>query len=96
MHYVGTSYYTAERLREALQVSTEHGYGCYESLQPPYKLVNRADYEREIEALCLQEGLGVIPYSSLASGFLTGKYRAGKEVLATPRDQPIQERYMLI
>jgi aryl-alcohol dehydrogenase-like predicted oxidoreductase len=94
VRYVGASNYTAERLREALQVSAEHGYVRYESLQPPYSLVNRADYERDLEALCLQEGLGVITYSSLASGFLTGKYRAGKEVPSTPRAQGVQEHYM--
>jgi len=94
VRYVGASNYTAERLREAIQVSAQHGYVRYESLQPPYSLLNRADYERDLEALCLQEGLGVITYSSLASGFLTGKYRAGKEVPATPRAQGIQEHYM--
>ncbi len=77
-----------------LRCHIQHGYVRYESLQPTYSLVNRADYERDLEVLCLEEGLGVITYSSLASGFLTGKYRAGKEVPATPRAQWIQEHYM--
>lgn len=94
VHYVGASNYSAARLREALQVSAQHGYVRYESLQPPYNLVNRADYERDLEPLCLEQGLGVITYSSLASGFLTGKYRAGKELPSSPRAKRIQERYM--
>jgi aryl-alcohol dehydrogenase-like predicted oxidoreductase len=94
VRYVGASNYSASRLREALQVSEQHGYVRYESLQPPYSLVNRADYERDLEPLCLQQGLGVIPYSSLASGFLTGKYRPGKDLPSSPRAKGIQERYM--
>ena len=92
--YIGASNYSAARLRDALQVSAQHGYACYECVQPPYNLVNRAAYERELEPLCLKEGLGVITYSSLASGFLTGKYRSGKDVPDTPRAKEIQERYL--
>lgn len=94
VRYVGASNYSPERLREALQVSDQHGYVRYESLQPPYSLVDRATYEGDLEALCLQQGLGVITYSSLASGFLTGKYRPGKELPSSPRAKGIQERYM--
>jgi aryl-alcohol dehydrogenase-like predicted oxidoreductase len=94
VHYVGASNYSAARLREALQVSTQHGYVRYESLQPPYNLVNRAEYERDLEPLCLEQRLGVITYSSLASGFLSGKYRAGKALSSSPRARGIQERYM--
>src|SRR5437868_11794233 len=94
VRYVGASNYSAARLREALQVSEQHGYVRYECLQPPYSLVNRAEYERELEPLCLEQGLGVITYSSLASGFLTGKYRQGKALPSSPRAKRIQERYM--
>ncbi len=94
VRYVGASNYTAERLQEALQVSTQHNYVRYESFQPPYSLVNRADYERDIEPLCVEQGLGVITYSSLASGFLSGKYRPDKDVPSSPRAKGIQERYM--
>jgi aryl-alcohol dehydrogenase-like predicted oxidoreductase len=92
--YVGASNYNAVRLREVLQVSKQHGYVRYESLQPPYNLVNRTEYERDLEALCIEQGLGVITYSSLASGFLSGKYRPGKDVPSSPRAKGIQERYM--
>src|SRR2546425_4200693 len=94
VRYIGASNYSAARLREALQVSDQHGYVRYECLQPPYSLVNRADYERELERLCLEKGLGVISYSSLASGFLTGHYRPGQDLPSSPRAKRIQERYM--
>ncbi|HEX6481630.1 MAG TPA: aldo/keto reductase [Ktedonobacteraceae bacterium] len=94
VRYVGASNYSAARLREALAVSDHHGYVRYSCLQPPYNLVNRAAYEGELESMCLEQGLGVIPYSSLASGFLTGKYRPGRALPASPRASRIQERYM--
>lgn len=94
VRYIGASNYSAARLREALQASEQHGYARYECLQPPYNLVNRAEYERELEALCLEQGLGVITYSSLASGFLSGKYRSGQDLPSSPRAKRIQERYM--
>jgi len=94
VRYVGASNYSAARLREALSVSDQHGYVRYSCLQPVYNLVNRAEYEDELEALCVDQGLGVITYSSLASGFLTGKYRPGRNLPSSPRAKRIQERYM--
>ena len=91
---IGASNYSAVRLREALRISEQHGYIRYECLQPPYNLVNRAVYDGELESLCLEQELGVITYSSLASGFLSGKYRMGKEVSSSPRAKGVQERYM--
>ena len=66
----------------------------YESLQPKYNLVFRDEYERELEPLCLEQGVGVIPYSSLGSGFLSGKYRRGAELPATARAAGVQKAYM--
>ena len=57
----------------------------YESSQPRYNLHTRAPYEQELEPLCRKHGLGVIPYSALASGFLTGKYRSEKDFGKSPR-----------
>jgi len=94
VRYVGTSNYSAARLREALQVSEQHGYVRYECLQPQYNLLERTEYERDLEPLCLGEGLGVITYFSLARGFLTGKYRPGQELPSSPRAVSIQDRYM--
>jgi aryl-alcohol dehydrogenase-like predicted oxidoreductase len=73
---IGASNFTAARLKEALEISAELGLPRYESLQPKYNLHDRAEYEAELEPLCRQEEVGVIPYYGLASGFLTGKYRS--------------------
>jgi aryl-alcohol dehydrogenase-like predicted oxidoreductase len=66
-------------------VSAAKGLPRYETLQPHYNLYQRADFERELEPLVLKEGIGVIPYYSLASGFLTGKYRPGGDFTQSPR-----------
>jgi len=73
---IGASNHTAERLRQALRTSAELGLPRYESLQPHYNLYDRAEYEDELEPLCVEQGLGVISYFGLAKGFLTGKYRS--------------------
>jgi aryl-alcohol dehydrogenase-like predicted oxidoreductase len=72
---IGASNYTPQRLEEALQVSRKNNLPAYQSLQPLYNLSDRAAYEDGLQAVCQKHGLGVIPYFSLASGFLTGKYR---------------------
>jgi aryl-alcohol dehydrogenase-like predicted oxidoreductase len=82
---IGCSNYTAPRLNQALKVSAAKGLPRYESLQPHYNLYDRVDYERELEPLVLKEGLGVIPYYSLASGFLSGKYRTEADFGKSPR-----------
>ncbi|WP_337177738.1 aldo/keto reductase [Paludisphaera sp.] len=73
---VGASNFSAARLSEALKISEADGLVRYECLQPHYNLVERGAFEAELEPLCLREKIGVIPYYSLASGFLTGKYRS--------------------
>ena len=73
---IGASNFSAERLSEALRVSKQTGIPSYQSLQPRYNLYDREDFERSLEPLCREAGLGVISYYSLASGFLTGKYRS--------------------
>jgi aryl-alcohol dehydrogenase-like predicted oxidoreductase len=82
---LGASNYKAPRLREALEVSARNGWPRYESLQPWYNLCDRAEYETELEPLCLKENVGVISYYSLASGFLTGKYRSEEDFGQSPR-----------
>ncbi|HEU5231097.1 MAG TPA: aldo/keto reductase [Ktedonobacteraceae bacterium] len=94
VRYIGASNYSAARLAEALNISQQRGFARYESLQPPYSLANREAYEKELEPLCRKQGIGVITYSSLASGFLTGKYGQDKDMPPTPRAQNIQRRYM--
>jgi aryl-alcohol dehydrogenase-like predicted oxidoreductase len=73
---IGASNYSAPRLREALETSARLGLPRYEVLQPEYNLVARKDYESQLEPLVREHGLGVTSYYSLASGFLTGKYRS--------------------
>lgn len=88
---IGASNYKAERLAEALAVSEQMGVPSYESLQPCYNLYERADYEEKLEPLCLDKGIGVIPYYSLASGFLTGKYRSEADLSQSLRGQGIKK-----
>jgi aryl-alcohol dehydrogenase-like predicted oxidoreductase len=73
---IGASNFEAKRLAEALAISKSRGLPRYESLQPHYNLCERALFEGDLEQLCLKENVGVIPYYSLASGFLSGKYRS--------------------
>jgi aryl-alcohol dehydrogenase-like predicted oxidoreductase len=82
---IGASNYKAKRLREALDVSARSGLPRYECLQPGYNLYDRADYEGELEALCRENEIGVIPYFALASGFLTGKYRSEADMAGRAR-----------
>jgi aryl-alcohol dehydrogenase-like predicted oxidoreductase len=90
---IGASNYTAGRLAQALQISKQHAYPRYESLQPLYNLYDRADYETALEPLCRTERVGVISYSSLGSGFLSGKYRTDDDVSKSARGQGVKRRY---
>jgi aryl-alcohol dehydrogenase-like predicted oxidoreductase len=72
---IAASNYSAERLREALDVSAKHGFARCEALQPNDNLMERDEYEGDVADLCVEEGLGVAPPFALARGFLTGKYR---------------------
>jgi aryl-alcohol dehydrogenase-like predicted oxidoreductase len=88
---IGASNYTAARLTEALRISEENRLPRYESLQPLYNLYDRAQFETELAALCLRENIGVIPYFSLASGFLTGKYRSEADLGKSPRGSMVKK-----
>ncbi|PSH03687.1 MAG: alcohol dehydrogenase [Acidobacteria bacterium] len=76
---IGCSNFTAERLESALEVSRKHNLPRYETLQPEYNLYDRAGFEHKLEGVCVKHGLGVISYFSLASGFLSGKYRSAEQ-----------------
>jgi len=82
---LGASNYGPERLAEALQVSQREGLARFEVLQPKYNLVDRGAYEGELSELCARHGIACVPYSGLASGFLTGKYRPGGDEVDSPR-----------
>lgn len=83
--YVAASNFSPERLAEALRIADELGVARFVALQPHYNLVHRGAYEGPLQELAVREGLGVLPYSSLASGFLTGKYRDGSPAVDSPR-----------
>jgi len=94
VRYIGASNHVAWRLTRALWESDKRGLVRYESLQPKYNLVFRDEYERELEPLCLEQQVGVIPYSTLGSGFLSGKYRQGQDLPSTKRAGGVQKSYM--
>ena len=75
VRYIGASNYLAWELMQALWTSEREGLTRFDSLQPHYNLVHREEFERELAAVCKTYTIGVIPYSPLAGGFLTGKYR---------------------
>jgi aryl-alcohol dehydrogenase-like predicted oxidoreductase len=93
VRYVGCSNHPAWRLAEALWASERHGLTSYISLQPHYNLVHRAEFEREMADLVEKHGIGVIPYSPLAGGFLTGKYRRGEALPESARAERIHQRH---
>jgi aryl-alcohol dehydrogenase-like predicted oxidoreductase len=88
---IGASNYSAERLAEALKVSKDGGLPSYQCLQPHYNLIERAGFETGLEPICREVGLGVIPYYSLASGFLTGKYRSEADLARSARGQGVKK-----
>lgn len=76
---IGSSNFTAPLLREAIRASIVKSLPRYESEQPEYNLYSRDGFEGELQDLCIREEIGVIPYFSLAAGFLTGKYRSERD-----------------
>src|SRR6185437_11225580 len=82
---IGASNFTPERLQQSLEAATRLGYPLYHTLQPLYNLYDREVFERELEPICIEHSIGVISYYSLASGFLTGKYRSEKDLARSPR-----------
>jgi aryl-alcohol dehydrogenase-like predicted oxidoreductase len=94
VRYIGCSNYPAWLLAKSLWVSDVHKLCRYETVQPHYNLVHRAEFERELQPLCLDQGVGVIPYSPLAAGFLTGKYGRQETLPQSARAGRIMERYM--
>ena len=92
VRYIGASNIHAWRLTSALWTSDKHNWARYDSLQPHYNLAHRSEFERELKPLCEEQGIGVIPYSPLAAGFLTGKYQRGKEIQSA-RLEGIRNRY---
>jgi aryl-alcohol dehydrogenase-like predicted oxidoreductase len=91
---IGASNYGVDRFAEALSVSKGHNLARYESLQPEYNLVSRQAYEKELEPLVLKEGIGVINYYALASGFLSGKYRTDADLTKSSARSGAVKKYL--
>ena len=88
---IGASNYSAERFDEALAVSRKNHLPRYESMQPNYNLYDRADFEAKLQDVCVKNDVGVISYFSLASGFLTGKYRSEADLGKSARGQGMKK-----
>jgi len=82
---IGASNLSANRLSESLNASAESDLPKYQVFQPEYNLMSRKQFEEKIAPLCKRHQLGVTPYFSLASGFLTGKYRSEKDMEGSSR-----------
>ena len=93
VRWIGASNMTLARLKESLAASRKNNYAQYQSLQPLYNLYERDRFEREFEQFCLDNNLGVLSYYSLASGFLTGKYRTEEDFSKSQRGGGIK-KYM--
>ncbi len=91
---LGCSNYSAARLRESLEVSARLGLPRYESLQPLYNLYERAEFEEELQPLCIEQGIGVINFYALAAGFLSGKYRSPQDAAKSKRGQSTVAKYL--
>lgn len=85
VRWIGASNFSADRLKESLLASSEYSLPRYEVYQPGYNLYDREEFEQEHEKICLEHGLGVVTYYSLASGFLTGKYRGEDDLKKSQR-----------
>ncbi|GAB3312287.1 aldo/keto reductase [Hymenobacter humi] len=91
---IGASNFTAERLRESLAASQQHGYPRYETLQNLYNLYDREDFEKNLVPVLLEENISAIPYYGLAAGFLTGKYRTEADLQKSPRGGGVGQKYL--
>lgn len=91
VRYIGASNFSPERLRESIETSASQGLPAYQSLQPEYNLYDREKFETQYAPICQQYGLGVINYYSLASGFLTGKYRSEADLSKSQRGQGVKK-----
>ena len=94
VRYIASSNYEASRLQEILDVSKAKGLPLYVVHQPCYNLYDREVYEAAIEKTCVDNGLGVISYFSLASGFLTGKYRNADDLQKSARGPLFVKKYL--
>ena len=93
VRYIGCSNIPAWRLAEAIWISKQNHLAPYDSLQPHYNIARRAEFEGELAQVCRAYGLGVIPYSPLAGGFLSNKYQRGQAEPQSDRINGVKRRY---
>jgi aryl-alcohol dehydrogenase-like predicted oxidoreductase len=90
---LGGSNYNPVQLREALEVAARQQLTGYQVLQPEYNLYSRSGFEAELRDLCIRADLGVITYFSLASGFLSGKYRSKDDIAGRARADMLEKYF---
>lgn len=90
---IGASNYKGARLTQAMEIAKQHNLPAYTTLQPDYNLVDRHDYESDLAPVAAKYGLGVIPYFSLASGFLTGKYQSLEDTKGKNRGSRVEKYF---
>lgn len=93
VRYIGASNISPERLVESLDITEDKSLPKYISLQPEYNLFDRAKFENIYQKLALEKQIAVIPYYSLASGFLSGKYQSEEDFTKTARGKGIKDKY---
>ena len=91
---IGASNYSGQRLAEALETSQKLKLSQYQSLQPRYNLYDRKEFEQDLEEVCKKNHLSVITYFSLASGFLSGKYRSEQDASKSARGEGVKANYL--
>lgn len=89
--WIGASNLSPERLTASLAASKKHNYPVYQTLQPEYNLYDREKFEKDYQSICEQHNLSVINYYSLASGFLSGKYRSAADLGKSKRGGGIKK-----
>ena len=90
VRYIGASNFSKERLEESFNISKKFSLPRYITLQPRYNLYDRDGYENELAQFCVENNVGVITYFSLASGFLTGKYRGPEDLTKSSRGSGVK------
>ncbi|MAI90342.1 aldo/keto reductase [Ponticaulis sp.] len=90
---IGASNFNEGQLEDALKVSAENDLPAYQVLQPEYSLVSRASFEGPLQRFCVEKGIGVVTYFSLAAGFLSGKYRSKDDLAGQSRGMMV-EKYL--
>ncbi|HEY4090348.1 MAG TPA: aldo/keto reductase [Luteibacter sp.] len=91
---IGASNFETTRFADALRTSDTKGLTRYESMQPEYNLMDRSGFESGLQSLCVKEDIGVISYYSLASGFLSGKYRSEADLVKSKARAPRVKAYL--